>query len=103
MKIFWLLVLLLTITASATQERKRRLCGRALHLLLKRVCPTPCDVISDIANHACSNEHHQPTAHAPRPHVLSGKEKKALREGPRVRMKIFWILVLLLVSISSAT
>ncbi|EGT32435.1 hypothetical protein CAEBREN_22787 [Caenorhabditis brenneri] len=54
MKILWLLVLLLAIASSATQERKRRLCGRALHLLVKRVCPTPCEAIADIASTACS-------------------------------------------------
>ncbi|CAL2027380.1 unnamed protein product [Caenorhabditis brenneri] len=52
--ILLLILLLLANPASASQERKRRLCGRALHLVVKRVCPTPCAAFADIASSACA-------------------------------------------------
>ncbi|EGT32424.1 hypothetical protein CAEBREN_23547 [Caenorhabditis brenneri] len=57
MKIICLLVLilLLAITTSSSPERKRRMCGKALHLFIKKVCNSgPCEAIHEIAHTACS-------------------------------------------------
>ncbi|CAL2027379.1 unnamed protein product [Caenorhabditis brenneri] len=55
MKFVLLLLLLLAITASSSPQIKKRYCGRALHLLIKKTCgPTPCEMVGDIATEACS-------------------------------------------------
>ncbi|CAL2027378.1 unnamed protein product [Caenorhabditis brenneri] len=50
-----LILFILLATALASQEMKRRFCGKSLPRMVERICRTPCvDVISDIANEACN-------------------------------------------------